>query len=80
MGDGDVRRMRYYRATIVGRTSGSDQADVAELCRKVMKRPGRARVAPPDTPRALVVALSDWQVGKGERRQPGHCGPPAAVS
>ena len=66
VGDGEVRRMRYYRATITGRTSGGDQADVAELCRKVMKRPGRARVAPPDTPRALVVALSDWQVGKGE--------------
>lgn len=65
VGDGEIRRLKYYRATIVGRTSGYDRADVELLCSQVMKRRPR-KVVTATADLALVVALSDWQIGKGE--------------
>jgi predicted phosphodiesterase len=64
-GEGEIKRLRYYRASIVARTSAVDRADVDALCAEVMKR----RPAKPVTvegERALIVCLSDWQLGKGE--------------
>lgn len=66
IGNGETRRMRYYRATLVGRSSSTDRADVEALCAQVQRRRPRQRPTATGEPRALVVALSDWQVGKGE--------------
>lgn len=67
VGDGDIRRLKYYRATIVGRSSSTDRVDVDALCVEVMKRrPARPRKTGTEVERALVVNLSDWQFGKGE--------------
>ena len=67
VGNGEIRRLRYYRATLQGRATVHDQADVDALCKQVMKRrPVSNTSATNDEQRALVVALSDWQVGKGE--------------
>lgn len=65
VGDGEIKRLKYYRATIVSRTPGVDRADVEQLCRDIMKRRPAKRVAEA-TERALVVCLSDTQIGKGE--------------
>ena len=66
VGGGEIKRLRYYRATIRARTdAGEDHADVDYLCRLVEKR--KAYKPPPAVgERALVVACSDWQMGKGE--------------
>ena len=63
--DGTVRRLKYYRASLAQATA-STTADVEELIKRVSKK--RAVKASTDigTERALVVMLSDWQVGKGE--------------
>lgn len=67
VGNGEVRRATYYRATLKPRTAtGVDRADVDELCRQIAKRPPRKPAASVDTERALVCSLADWQVGKGE--------------
>ena len=69
VGNGEIRRLRYYRATLQGRAAVHDQADVDALCKQVMKRKPvkhASATTVADMPRALVVALSDWQVGKGE--------------
>jgi len=65
VGEGEIKRLRYYRASIVGRKVTSHTADVEALCRDVMKRRPR-KPATVEGDRALVVCLSDWQVGKGE--------------
>jgi hypothetical protein len=65
LGKGEIRRLKYYRATITARTPGKDQADVEQLCAQIMKR-RPAKPVVEATERALVVCLSDWQVGKGE--------------
>lgn len=65
VGDGEIRRLKYYRASIVGKVSGDRRADVDELCALVMRRKPRKPVTVAD-PRGIVVALSDWQLGKGE--------------
>lgn len=66
MGDGNVQRLKYYRATLQARESSVDRADVDELVKIVTKkRPGRTS-APPSTGRSFVALLTDWQVGNGE--------------
>lgn len=65
VGDGNIRRLKYYRATIVARSRVEDRTDVESLCSKVMKRRPRKLVTC-NGDRALIVNLSDWQVGKGE--------------
>jgi hypothetical protein len=65
VGDGEIKRMKYYRATIVGRTASVDRPDVEALCAEVMKRKPRKPVTV-EYDRALIVCLSDWQLGKGE--------------
>ena len=65
VGDGEIRRLKYYRATITARKPSESRADVDELCKQVMKRKPRKPVEV-DEPRAMVVSLSDFQLGKGE--------------
>lgn len=61
----DGRRLRYYRAALRAKTDTGERADIEALCAIVMRR--RSIVAPIITgDRALLVALSDWQLGKGE--------------
>ena len=66
VGNGEVKRLRYYRATIVDRTV--QHLDVEELVklagRKAPSSPPKAAASAVDNP-ALVVSLNDWQVGKG---------------
>lgn len=60
-GDGNVRRMHYYRVTVQRRTPG--MADLDGLVKAALENPPAA----PDTPAvgdAFVVALGDLQLGK----------------
>ena len=67
IGNGETTRVRYYRAKLkpVSGDQG-DRADVDALCTTIMRRPPRKVTTATDTARALVVNLSDFQVGKGE--------------
>lgn len=65
VGGGEVRRLRYYRATIVDRQVL--RADVDELVKlAARKKPSRPTSGKAHTHPALVVSLNDWQIGKGE--------------
>lgn len=75
LGDGNVKRFRYYRASIVARQSAADRVDVDDLCVQISKRKppkGVAKIGAEDL--AQVILLSDWQLGKGEGG-----GTPAAI-
>ena len=68
LGEGNVQRMFYYRATIKSRVAAADRADIDLLIKSISKKKplfinDRTSVA---FPGALVVLLSDWQIGKGE--------------
>lgn len=71
--DGQTIRMKYYRASIRARKGGVDRADVEALCKLVERRKAQP-VQTHDGGRTFVVALSDWQLGKGE-----NGGTPATV-
>lgn len=62
VGAGEVRRMHYFKAKVRRRTRGSS-ADVEALLAEVARHRPR-KVAPPTGEQALVVCLSDWQLGK----------------
>lgn len=66
IGGGEVRRMRYYKATLTALSHAHDRADVDALCAEIKRRKPAKRPTTTDTNRALIVALSDFQVGKGE--------------
>ncbi len=66
VGGGEVRRLRYYRATIRNRTVSGDRCDIDELCSAIMKRKKRKQPTMVASSVSLVVPLSDWQIGKGE--------------
>lgn len=64
VGGGEVRQLWYHRATIrAGRAR--DRADLEQLLAEVRRHRPRARPQV-DTDITLVVALADWQTGKGE--------------
>lgn len=65
IGGGEVRRMFYYRASIEPTIRTQDHADIEALC-KLAERKKPIAVLSEKTDRALVVALSDFQLGKGE--------------
>lgn len=65
VGDGQVKRLRYYRATIVDRTPGVDHADVERLCDAAMRRKPTREPVETANP-AFVVSWNDHQIGKGE--------------
>lgn len=67
IGNGEMQRARYYRATLKPRSGPTgDRADVHQLCRDIARRKPRPAPVSVGTERALVVNVSDWQVGKGE--------------
>jgi hypothetical protein len=66
VGAGQLERLRYYRATIRQKAAGVDRLDVDALCEQILKRPPIKVPSTLTIGRALVVDLSDWQLGKGE--------------
>lgn len=71
VGGGDIRRLRYYRATLRTRVAEVDSFHMEELYKDAKKAKRPARI--PDGDCTFVVALSDWQVGNrdggGVKRQ-----------
>ena len=66
-GNGDIRRMKYYRAQIRSRSTSDDRADVEALCKAVMGHKTPKRREPAGTGnRAFLAVISDWQMGKNE--------------
>lgn len=66
---GEKIRLKRYKARLVKRGGTTDRPDVDALCAAIMKRKPKRQnrtVTGTDLARALVVCLSDWQVGKGE--------------
>lgn len=62
VGGGEVRRLRYYKATIVDRVVQT--ADVAEVIAAACRKgPLKRDPVTTDHP-AFVVSLNDWQLGK----------------
>lgn len=66
VGAGQLERLRYYRATIRQKAATVDRLDVDALCEQILKRPPIKVAKVVNDTRALVVHLSDWQLGKGE--------------
>ena len=67
VGDGNIKRLKYYRASIRARRAAADRADVEALIKAIGKRKApRKTWTESDFDAALVVPLSDWQIGKGE--------------
>jgi len=64
MGGGAVVRLKRYKARLRWRTEGADHADIEALCRQASKRKPRKAPVIDVADRALVVAFSDWQLGK----------------
>jgi len=64
--NGEIVRMKYYRATIAPRTSTVDRADIESLCKEVMKRKPPRNLPKYEKESAFLVILSDWQLGKSE--------------
>jgi hypothetical protein len=63
IGNGEVQTMVYFKAKIVGRVESWIDA---ELAKWVLKwKPTKSEPIEPND-RSLVVAWSDWQIGKGE--------------
>jgi hypothetical protein len=75
IGNGEVRRMLYYRAQLTPRGGNPERVDVDDLIAEVAKwKPVKFKSV--DTDRALVICLSDWQLGKNE---PDENGPASTV-
>lgn len=66
IGGGEVRRMRYYRATVVEATATVDRADVDQLIKAATRKTAPKKPATVTDHPAFVVSLNDWQIGKGE--------------
>jgi len=67
IGAGEVQRLRYYRARIEPTVRNLDPIDLDALCQMVSRRkPAKAHVTEGD--RAIVVPLSDWQLGKAREQ------------
>jgi hypothetical protein len=62
----DGEWLHYYKANLVRVTADGRRADVAELVRVAVKRAARKTPVRAADDTALVVALNDWQIGKGE--------------
>lgn len=67
VGKGVIKRMFYYRASIRARGDEYDRADIESIIADVKKRkPAKTKNIELTFDGALVVTLSDWQIGKGE--------------
>lgn len=65
-GTAQRQRLKRYKARLREKRGAVDRADVDALCRQIAKRAPAKRPVTSVADRALVAALSDWQVGKGE--------------
>jgi predicted phosphodiesterase len=68
-GEGEVKRLKYYRAQIRRRTEPDnvESVNVEKLIDSVMKRKSLGRLKKHETGnRAFVALFSDWQLGKSE--------------
>ena len=63
IGNGETKLLRYYKVQL-RRATHVDQADIDALCALIRRKRPVAPAATKTGDRALVVALSDWQVGK----------------
>lgn len=63
--DSGDKRMFYYRAAIRP-LRGPQNVEVDALIRRVRKHRPAKQTASQDVPRALIVAISDWQAGKSD--------------
>ena len=66
VGGGEIKRLRYYRATLRSRITNQDRADIESLCQIALAKKPRKPVEVGLEDVSLVVPLSDWQIGKGE--------------
>lgn len=66
IGNGETKRVKYYRVSVRARRSATDAADIEAIKRTVTRRKPKRTPAPSARRASLVVALSDWQIGKGE--------------
>ena len=67
VGDGQVQRMRYYRASIRTKERAADTEDIEALCQLVMKyKAPKAQKNGGTGNRAFLILCSDWQAGKDE--------------
>ncbi len=62
----EKQRFYYYKAKIRLRSQAKDRADIDALCKRAQSLKSAKPRATTGDGRALVVALSDWQIGKGE--------------
>jgi len=63
--NGELVRMKYYRATIKPRETTVDRADVEQLCKLIEKKKPSQEITKIGNS-AFLVLLSDWQLGKSE--------------
>ena len=67
VGGGEIKRMRYYRASLEMRATADERADMDEVAAIIEKRKPVKMVPFGDLGDvALIVNLADWQVGNGE--------------
>lgn len=67
VGGGSIARLKYYKVKLIARVDPGDRADVEALIADIGKRkPRKNATTVTETEHALLVGLSDWQVGKGE--------------
>lgn len=64
VGNGVVNRAKYYKARIRPRRNAQSAADADELARMIMRR--KTRKMSPSGGTGFCLALSDFQLGKGE--------------
>lgn len=65
LGNGEIQRLKYYRATIQNKEDAPDREDINQLLSKIIKRKP-LKTAPRQGNRAFLILASDWQTGKGE--------------
>jgi hypothetical protein len=68
--DSGDKRMFYYRATVLPAHDAVTAPDVEALIREVKRRKPKRPAAQLED-RALVIALADWQAGKGDGKGTG---------
>ena len=64
LGNGEVKRLKYYRASLEPLIKPEDRADIEALCKAVMHRKPVKATFNLGSERAVIVNLSDWQTGK----------------
>jgi hypothetical protein len=70
-GAGGFQRLRHYKATLRQREHLMDPTLVEELIKSIAKRPAVKAAKPVIDGVTFLVALSDWQIGKGNEARGG---------